>query len=176
MSIEQKINTKLQSHPRIKKAAKRAYQRVMAAISSEQRIQGNIVCITPQDDCEYFYGYYDKSPWSMDGRYLLVMRAKDTTSSAAYSSQLDVCLIDTQQKNKIIKVAESNCWNTQQGCLAQWLGPDFKTRIIYNDFRNGSYCSAIFNVIEFHEEAALNFPIYEVTHDGKTCFSLDFQD
>ncbi len=57
--------------------------------------------------------------------------------------------------------------------MAQWLGPDFSSRIIYNDLRNGEYCSVVMNVVT-REERVLPMPVYTVSADGKTALSLDF--
>ena len=63
-----------------------------------------------------------------------------------------VCLIDTVNNNSVIEIGTTHSWNVQQGCMAQWLGPDFESRIIYNDFRDGRYCSVIYNVRKKEEE------------------------
>ena len=57
--------------------------------------------------------------------------------------------------------------------MAQWLGPDFKSRILYNDIRDGKYCSVVLNV-KTGEEMVLPMPAYTVSTDGKTVLSLDF--
>ena len=64
MSIEQKVNYQLNKFPIIKKVVKRVYQLGMYAISKKIKSEGNIIRLSP-NDCkhEYFFGYYDKSPW-----------------------------------------------------------------------------------------------------------------
>ena len=83
-------------------------------------------------------------------------------------------LLDTAQQNRVIKISSVNAWNVQQGCMAQWLGPDFRTRIIFNDFRDGRYCSVIFNIRDMKIEKILPKPIYDVAVDGSYALSLDF--
>ena len=61
MKIEQKINYQLNKFPAIKKVVKRAYQLGMYAISPKIKSEGNIKRISPGDNKEYFFGYYDKS-------------------------------------------------------------------------------------------------------------------
>ncbi len=58
--------------------------------------------------------------------------------------------------------------------MAQWLGPDFQSRIIYNDFRDGKYCSVIYNLVTKSEEKVLPLPVYDVARDGSFALSLDF--
>lgn len=173
MSIEQKINYQLNKYPEIKKIIKRAYQLGCYALSKKIKSEGNILCVSPNDNSEYFFGYYDKSPWDISGRYMICMRAKDTWSEPDPIGPADILLIDTKNNNTTRKVATVHTWNVQQGCMAQWLGPDFKNRILYNDMRDGKYCSVILNV-DTGEERVLSIPVYTVSADGKTALSLDF--
>ena len=83
-------------------------------------------------------------------------------------------LLDTARQNQVIKISSVHAWNVQQGCMAQWLGPDFRTRIIFNDFRDGRYCSVIFNIRDMKIEKILPKPIYDVAVDGSYALSLDF--
>lgn len=120
-----------------------------------------------------FFGYYDKSPWDAGMRYVICMRAEDTWSEPDPIGTADILLIDVQNGNSVRKVATTHTWNVQQGCMAQWLGPDFSKRILYNDMREGKYCSVILDV-ETGEERVLPMPVYTVSTDGKTALSLDF--
>lgn len=173
MGIEQKINYQLNKYPGIKKYIKRIYQLGMYAISPKIKSEGNIIRVSPGDGAEYFFGYYDKSPWSGNGRYMLCMKAKDTWSDPDPADTADILMIDTQNGNSVKNLATTRTWNVQQGCMAQWLGPDFNERIIYNDLRDGKYCSVILNV-KTCEERVIGMPVYTVSQDGKTALSLDF--
>ena len=173
MSLEQKINYQLNKYPGIKKYIKRGYQLIMYAVSPKIKSEGNIRCVSPNDGKEYFFGYYDKSPWDATGRYMLCMRAKDTWSEPDPIGESEILLIDTKDGNSFRVLAKTNTWNVQQGCMAQWIGPDFSSKILYNDLRNGRYCSVILDVVS-REERVLPMPVYTVSADGKTALSLDF--
>lgn len=173
MNLEQQINYQLNKYPTIKKVIKRVYQLGMYAISPKIKSEGAIVRMSPDEQAEFFFGYYDKSPWDITGRYMLCMKAKNTWSDVSPKDRLQILLLDTLT-NAVAIVAESNSWNVQQGCMAQWLGPEFKEKIIYNDFRNGQYCSVILNVFTGDEERVIPAPIYTVATDGKTALTLDF--
>lgn len=178
MSLEQKINYQLNKFPKVKKVIKRAYQYAMYAISPKIKSQGDITRISPDDSGhEYFFGYYDKSPWDIDDRYVLCMRADDTWSDVSPKKSADILLIDTKlsqnDQNRVRKIAQTHAWNVQQACMLQWLGPDFKKRIIYNDFRQGKYCSVVKD-LENDSERIIQMPVYTVSADGKTALSLDF--
>lgn len=174
MSLEQKINYQLNKYPVVKKVIKRAYQLGCYAVSKKVKCEGDIVRMSPDDKShEYFFGYYDKSPWDATGRYMICMRAKDTWSAPDPLDTADIVLIDTEDNNRVCKIATTHTWNVQQGCMAQWLGPDFKSRILYNDMRDGKYCSVVLDV-ESGAERVLPVPVYTVSDDGKTALSLDF--
>ena len=174
MSIEQKINRQLQKFPIVKKVVKRCYQLSMYAISPKIKSEGNIIRVSPNDPAnEYFFGYYDKSPWDATGRYMLCMRAEDTWSDPDPLSSAEILLIDSEDGYAFRVIAKTHTWNVQQGCMAQWLGPDFSSHIIYNDLRNGSYCSVVLDV-RSGKEVVLSMPIYTVSLDGRTALTLDF--
>lgn len=174
MSIEQKINYQLNKYPGIKKYIKRGYQRVMYALSPKIKSEGDIVRVSPDDpNNEYFFGYYDKSPWDVSGRYMLCMRAKDTWSEPDPKGEAEILLFDGEAGNAFRVIAKTHTWNVQQGCMAQWLGPDYSSKIIYNDLRDGKYCSVILEVAT-GKERVLPMPVYSVSADGKTALTLDF--
>lgn len=174
MSLEQNINYQLNKYPTIKKVIKRIYQLGCYAVSKKCKYEGNIVRLSPNDKKhEYFFGYYDKEPWDVTGRYIICMCAKDTWSVPDPLDEADILLIDTENNNSVRKIATTHTWNVQQGCMAQWLGPDFKSRILYNDMREGKYCSIVLDV-KTGEERILPLPVYTVSADGKTALTLDF--
>ena len=97
MGIEQRINYQLNKVPGVKKIIKRVYQRTMYTISPKIKSEGEIIRISPDDpNHEYFFGYYDKSPWDATGRYVLCMRATNTWSDVSPRDPLEIILIDTQ--------------------------------------------------------------------------------
>ena len=171
--IEQTVNTFLQRFPFVKRLVKRLYQGTMCCISHQPKSSGNIVAVTPDDGKEYFFGYYDKSPWDSTGRYMLCLRAQDTWSHPDPKAEAEIVLIDTANGNSVEVLSSTKTWNVQQGCMLQWLGPDFSSKIIYNDLREGRYCSVIMD-IDTRQERVIPCPIYSVTMDGKMALSLDF--
>jgi glycosyltransferase involved in cell wall biosynthesis len=175
MSFEQKVNTALQRTPRLKRMIKRLYQLGMYAISNKKiKSEGNLNRISPNDEFEYFFGYYDKSPWDADDRYIIATKVQKAYKTVAPTEAAELVLLDSKNKYRSQKIAETHAWNVQQGCMAQWLGSDFKKRIIYNDFRDGGYCSVVFNVETMTEERVYGQAVYDVAKDGSYALSLDF--
>lgn len=178
MNLEQKINYQLNKYPTIKKVVKSAYQRVMYTVSPQIKSEGNITRISPDDSKhEYFFGYYDKSPWDATDRYMLCLKANDTWSDVSPKEKADILLIDTEKmetdSERVKKLGETRAWNVQQSCMLQWLGPDYKSKILYNDFRDGKYCSIILTLSTM-EEKVIPTAVYTVSADGKFALTLDF--
>lgn len=175
VEIEQIGKHMFEQFPTIKKSAKRIYQLASVAISNEKlKSEGEIIRVSPNDGYEYFYGYYDKSPWDATDRYMICLKVKQTYKSVAPKEPGIVGIIDTQNNNKFNEIGVTHSWNVQQGCMAQWMGPDFESKIIYNDFRDGHYCAVIYDFKRGEEEKILPMAAYDVARDGSFILSLDF--
>ena len=173
MGIEAKINYQLNKFPAVKKVIKRVYQLAMYTISHKIKSEGEILRVSPDDGKEYFFGYYDKSPWDATGRYMLCMKAEDTWSDVSPKQSAEIIQIDMKKNNAVTVLAKTRSWNVQMGCMAQWLGPDYSSRIIYNDVYEGKYVSVILT-IKTREKKVIPFPVYSVAADGSFALSLDF--
>ena len=178
MGLEQTINQQLNKYPGIKKGIKRAYQRINYTLGSKKDHEGDVVRISPNDPKhEYFFGYYDKSPEDASGRYVLCLKAEDTWSDVAPTTPAQILLIDTSKSEsdpeRVKQIAVTRTWNVQQGCMMQWLVPDFDHEIIYNDFRGGRYVSVVLDVFS-GTERVLAIPVYSVAADGSFALTLDF--
>ena len=171
--IENRAKRLLEPFPGVKRAGKRVYQYTGYALSRNKiKSEGELVRLTPDDGMEYFFGYYDKCPWDADDRRLLALRVRDATKSPAPKEPGELVLIEPGGAPRVI--ATVHAWNVQQGCMAQWLGPDFRRRILFNDFREGRYCSVIFDTESMSEVKTLPLPVYDVAKDASFALSLDF--
>lgn len=164
-----------EKYPVIKRSAKRVYQGLSVLVSKEKfKNDENVIKVSPTDKFEYFYGYYDKSPWDISDRYMLCVRVEKAYKTVAPKESGVVGVIDTQDNNKFIEIGVTHSWNVQQSCMAQWMGPDYKNYILYNDCRNGKLCSVIYNFEKRKEEKCLSMPAYDVSRNGEFILSLDF--
>ena len=160
--------------PKVKRSLKRIYQRMMYSMARDKiKAEGNICRVSPDDRYEYFFGYYDQSPWDSADRYILSLRVKCAYLAPAPDEPAEIVMYDTQNENQMTVLATTRTWNTQQGCLLQWLGPDFTQSIIYNDLINGEFSSVLLNV-HTGEKRILPAPIYAVSPDGTFALTLDF--
>ena len=156
-------------NPTIRHIMYGVYQRVLYFTSPKIKCDGDITRITPNDEYEYLFGYYDKCPWDDTGRYILALRVRSTTSSPDSKERAELVAIDLE-KSKIKKIATTTSWNVQQGCMAQWLD---NTHVLFNDFRDGKNCAIIINLKD-KSERVIDRPVYTLSSDKKVALSLDF--
>lgn len=145
------------------------YQRMLYMVSPKIQFEGDVNKITPDDGYEYLFGYYDKCPWSEDGRYLLALKVKNASAEADSTKAAEIVRIDVETK-AVESLATTHSWNVQQGCMAQWLTD---TEILYNDFCDGKYCAVVLN-LDTNAERLLDMPVYAMSPDKKTALTLDF--
>jgi len=124
------------------------------------------------DGKHYFFGYYDKCPWSGNGKFILAHGANFLNHLPTGNNFAGIYLIDSQNK-EIRELSKTFAWNWQQGAMLQWLGPDFNEKLIFNDLRNGKFISVIYN-IKNQQEKIIDFPVYAVHPSGKSALSLNF--
>lgn len=82
-------------------------------------------------------------------------------------------LIDLNNNYEFKPIAETRAWNWQQGCMLQWLSPDYGKYIIYNDLQNDRFGSIIMDIIT-GEKKILPFPIYSIHPKGRYAVTLNF--
>lgn len=162
----------LKKSPKLNRVLIKSYKQVRYVVADKQFKTENVRRISPKDEYEYFYGYYDKSPWDISGQYILSLRVKSTLKDVAPAEKAEIVLFD--ELNDTFKIINNtSAWNVQQGCMLQWMGPDYNSNIIFNDYRDKNFCSVIYNVWT-GKETIINSPIYDVSQDGSFGLSLDF--
>jgi hypothetical protein len=77
-------------------------------------------------------------------------------------------------EGKWIKLSDSKAFNWQQGSMLQWIGPDFNSKMIFNDAFNGHFVSRIID-INTGKERVLPKAIYALDPNGKYSISLNFE-
>jgi hypothetical protein len=129
--------------------------------------------ITPDDGGFWFFGYFDKYPWDVSGRYLLANRAEFMDRQPTADDKLIVGMVDRQDNNKFIKIGETSAWCWQQGCMLQWLNDGSGTKVIYNDRIDDKFVARIVDVFT-GEKQTLCHPVYCISPDGKYALSVNF--
>jgi hypothetical protein len=126
------IKAKLSNYPSLAKISNSYRRRVvytLAVLSGRKSCSKNMVteqCITCRRPWEHFFGYYDKSPWCSSGRYVLALEVKRASRNPRIDEGASIGMIDTKDDYRFKVIDKTKTWNLQQGCMLQWLGPDFE--------------------------------------------------
>jgi hypothetical protein len=121
----------------------------------------------------HWFGYYDKFPWDATGRYMLCLEVDFMDRAVAPTDVATIGMIDLQDNNRFIPLAQTQAFNWQQGTHLQWLGSAPDRKIIYNSLAGDHYVSIIQDVFT-GEKTELPRPIYAITRDGTKAITLNF--
>lgn len=121
----------------------------------------------------HWFGYYNYSPISADGAKILAHEVDFDGRDIRPDDTADVGWYDLKT-GEWHKIATTHAINWQQGAMLQWLGPDFNTRVVFNDVEGGHFCSRICNIVT-GETKTVPFPVYGVSPDGKFSITLQFE-
>lgn len=163
------VHDRLLKNDAIRHALYGMYQHALVAISPAVKCEGPVDRLTPDDGFEYLFGYYDKCPWSEDGRYLLALKVANASREADSTVPAEIVRIDLASR-KTEPLATTCTWNVQQGCMLQWLS---SSEILYNDCRGNRYVAVVLD-LDTRTERILPMPVYAMSPDGRTALSLDF--
>jgi hypothetical protein len=78
--------------------------------------------VSPDDGWHYWFGYYDKCPWSPDGTKLLAHRARFCDRFPTPDDVAEVGWIEGWDGDSPVfrRAGETRCWNWQQGAMLRW--------------------------------------------------------
>jgi hypothetical protein len=129
---------------------------------------------TPSDG-HYFFGYYDKPQLSKDDKRLLVLKTDFLDHILDKNDLISIGHFDLDQKNaSFVEVGKTRAANWQQGCMLQWLGPDYNEWIIYNDLVDNKFVAILQNVFS-GERKQISKAIYSVCPHGENAICVDFE-
>lgn len=129
----------------------------------------------------HFFGYFDKSPRSSNGQYVLAHRAHFHGRRVRAEDAVAVGVFDTHvTPPRWHFLATTRAWNWQQGAMLQWLGGS-KNRdgglVIFNarrDFSSGGGFGSI--VMDWREQRVvreLPHAVYSISPDGRWAACID---
>ena len=84
----------------------------------------------------HFFGYIGQCqtiPWNSSGRYILCLEIDQIDRMPKPNEAATVCVIDTQNKNKIIPIDKTYGWNPQQGTMFYWHPRHAEYQFFFND-------------------------------------------
>ncbi|WP_175990103.1 hypothetical protein [Bacillus sp. Marseille-Q1617] len=163
--IEKTIAKKLDSNPHLKNIVKNMYQRLIYIKYKKSRayeLNNNIDISAANIEKEFFYGYYDKSPWLNEN--ILYHEVINN------SSKVNLVLWETANKKKKI-IGNSNAWNFQQGSMLQWIEED---KIIFNDIVEDKLVAKVISP-EGIILNVLDYPIQALNPNGKNYLSINYK-
>jgi len=136
-------------------------------------IKSKLVFKTPSD-AHYFFGYYDKPQLSKDGSKLLALKVGFIDRVPDKNDIAIIGYFDINKNEKFVEVSTTKSFNWQQGCMLQWVGPEFNNTIIFNDYLNGKFVSIILE-LDSNKKTVYNKPIYSMHPNGKLAITIDFE-
>lgn len=120
----------------------------------------------------HFFGYYDKSPWNASQSHLLAHEADFNDRAPGPGDVLRVGIVHVDEQ-RFEPLAETRAWNWQQGAMLAWHPADPDKLFVHNDRREGSFVGVVRNTTG-REERVYDRPIYAMSPDGTTAWSLNF--
>ncbi len=137
-----------------------------------ENIEVPVQRVTP-DDAHYWFGYYDKCPWSANGRFMLAMRSAFADRQPTSKDAISLGLIDLEAGNRFEPFGKSQAWCWQQGCMLQWLPQAPGRLVMYNAREGKKFVTRIQDVMN-GEIRTLPRPTYALSKSGKTALSINF--
>lgn len=120
----------------------------------------------------FFFGYYDKTPWSISCKKILShnVRLKSRLPNVNDYSEIGFFQKSRNKNWNFKKLDETNMWNFQQGAMLQWIAED---KIIYNKLYKKKIVSKVLNVNN-NKSFILNLPIYCLSNSKNFFLSTSF--
>lgn len=121
----------------------------------------------------HFFGYYDKTPWNLSGRYLLGHEVNFNDRAPQADDRASIGIVNLGNNNQFEQLGGTSAWNWQQGAMIQWHPTEPERCFVYNDSRDNRFVGVVRD-IEKGELAVHERPLYTLLPDGVTAFSLSF--
>jgi hypothetical protein len=121
----------------------------------------------------HFFGYDDKYPCDLSGRYLLAMRVAFMRRSPTPQDIAVLGLVDPANDCRWHPLAETVAWYWQQGTMLQWMPSAPDREITYNTRRREGFGSVVLDVVT-GASRSLPRPVYALSPDGRSAVSLNY--
>jgi hypothetical protein len=101
----------------------------------------------------HFFGYIGQCqtiPWNATGRYILGLEIDRIDRMPRPEEAAAVILVDTHQRNRILRVDRTHAWNPQQGTMFYWNPLAAETQFFFNDrdVETGNVFTVLYDVEE----------------------------
>ena len=163
-TLERSVARFLEKTPVIKRLAKYCYSRLVyiKAKKSFKYNALNELNVYTKGERNSFFGYYDKSPESINGFVLAQTASQSTADLPTENKNVELIVFDNKM-NPLLQLP-IKAYNWQQGCRAHWLTADL---FIFNDFDQltQEYISRIYSVKSGKEVKRFPYPVQDSFRD-----------
>jgi len=121
---------------------------------------------------DYFFGYYEKTPWSPCGTRLLGMRVGFRDRQPTPADEIELGLVDAEGMAPFEPFATTNAWCWQQGTMLQWL-PGTAEAVVYNR-RRAEQFGGVVHDLATGATRELERAVYAVDPQGRYAIGLNF--
>ena len=118
----------------------------------------------------FFFGYYDKSPWNDYDNKILSHSIKIKNNLPTVNDFAEVGFFEKNKKWEFKKIDQTNLWNYQQGAMLQWISNE---EIIFNQLYKNKIASKIIN-LNNQKNTYIDLPIYALSNNKKYFLSTSF--
>lgn len=159
--LERILARTLARFPVVKRMTKSAYGRIAYLIYAKKydfKCSGKLR-FYGRENGESFFGYYDKSPESLDGHVLAYMYDASTAEKPGPESPIVLALFSPDAEKPSFALPISS-YNWQQGARAQWVSSDL---IAVNDYDEARkiYISKLISKSDFVIRKTYDYPIQD---------------
>jgi len=166
--IELIIYNIVKSNPKLKRFMVENYQKLFSLIPRK-----SVKSDYPIKVCEqFFYGFHDKCPWSLDNKMLLAHHFNIPYRKTMPDDEIEVGYFAGPEFLDYKLVGTTRAWSWQNGAMLQWVGPSFD--IIYNDYDGKELIAKIVD-IKGKGLKILPRPIGAVSLSGQKALSFNFK-
>lgn len=120
----------------------------------------------------HFFGYYEKTPWNASQTLLLAHEVAFNDRAPAADDRILVGIVPVDGGG-FQPLGETLAWNWQQGAMLTWHPADPERLLVHNDRRDGIAVGVVRD-IDGREMRVYDRPIYAMSPDGNTAWSLNF--
>lgn len=106
---------------------------ILAEIAGAAELTVRQITHGPQHHFYGYIGHVGNTPWSGDGRFLLMLRTEFQDRMPEPGEPADIVLLDAQNDYRVEKLEETRAWNFQQGTMLFWNPQAPGTQFFFND-------------------------------------------
>lgn len=121
-----------------------------------------------------FFGYYDRTPFSHNNRYVLAHVAPSDNKTPAKNHSLSIGFFDLEKKDGFHEIGRTFTWCWQQGCRLQWFPQNENQLIFYNSIVDNHYGSVVHDIKNNKIVMSYRYPLYDIDRLGQWGLSLNF--